>query len=92
MLGDPARAQLITGTGNDGVVYTGQCRLHRVVVGKAVTSQTVTIYDSTDTSTPVAVIETDVRGDYELGVDMSTAINVVCSGGAADQAITIIWS
>lgn len=62
-----------------------------VVIGKASSGVTVTVYDSNGTTLrPMALIDANVPGTYRYDVAVSSGITYTVSGAAAG-GVTIIW-
>lgn len=88
----PGRSARITGTSDDGSVSAQPCRLLAVVIGKAVASNTVTLYDdaSGGTTNPIVAIDTTVARDFHFGPEgrvCSNGLSAIVSGGTQDIAV-----
>ncbi len=87
-----AQSTRITSTSDDGVVSAQPCTLYGIVVGKAVGSETITLYDdaSGGTSNPIVVIETTVARDFTFGPTgrrCKNGLTAIVSGGTQDIAV-----
>lgn len=58
--------------------------LHRIIVGKAGSSSTVTVYDNTSASgNIIAVMSTDAQASIEFNVEFLTGLTIVVAGTTA---------
>lgn len=90
-----AQSKRITSTSDDGQVSPVPCTLYAVVIGKAVASQTITLYDDSadgGTSNPIVAIDTTVARDFSFGpagLRVNNGLTVTVSGGT--QSIAVIY-